>query len=87
MNIMCYEYVDNPFYLFILLAFFLHIYTDPHWRSQDALRSPAGTDGLSSGGMITGRMEVRNQQGRGRKSWKESEWSDGSQGDVRRPDL
>lgn len=29
-----------------------------------ALGSPAGTDGLSSGGMITGRMEVRNQQER-----------------------
>ena len=31
---------------------------------QDALGSPAGTDGLNSGGMITGRMEVRNQPGR-----------------------
>lgn len=45
---------------------------------KDALGSPAGTDGLSSGGIITGRMEVRNQQGRegggGRtenESWKE----------------
>lgn len=32
-----------------------------HW---DELSSPAGTDGLNSGGMITERMEVRNQQGR-----------------------
>lgn len=36
-------------------------------RGLDALGSPAGTDGLNSVGMITGRMEVRNQQGRDRR--------------------
>lgn len=41
------------------------------------LGSPAGTDGVSSRGMITGRMEVRNQQGRegGRKGGRgEGRW-------------
>lgn len=33
-------------------------------RCRDALGSPAGTDGLNSAGMITERMEVRNQRRR-----------------------
>lgn len=34
-------------------------------RGRKGVGSPEGTDGLKSGGMIIGRMEVRNQQGRG----------------------
>lgn len=44
-----------------------HAQTHISWLvlgEQDTLGSPEGTDGLNSGGMITGRMEVRNQQGR-----------------------
>lgn len=63
---------------------------------RGGLGPPAGTDGPSSGGMIRGKMEVRTSKG-GREggggrteneSWKEwSEWPDGSQGDVRRPEI
>lgn len=40
---------------------------------EDALDSPAGTDGLNSVGMITGMMEVRIQQGRGGSGKEEGE--------------